>query len=164
MEKESFLVLGKPSKTPYFDDTQTYLLSTKASNKNPFFESFLIINDGAKLGYGDLIWRDFGSKLVKEIVPYNMHSYELATVIGVEKEDLLLCGEKIGKKIIKNYPAERTILLTRYVPNYALFGIQRGDELLLDTNPCSKYREFDIIHNITQEKLRYAAEHQRYGK
>jgi hypothetical protein len=163
MEKGSFLVLGKPSKTPYFADTQTYLISTKASNKKPFFESFLIINDGAKLGYGDLIWRNFGSKLVEEIVPYNMHSYELATVIGVEKEDLLLCGEKIGKKIIKNYPAERTILLTKY-ENYALFGIQRGDELLLDTNPCSKHHEFDIIHNITQEKLRYAAEHRRYVK
>ena len=79
---------------------------------------------------------------------YKIHNYELATVLGVQQDNLLVCGKKIGKREIKNYS---TALLNR---PWAVFEVQRGDSLLLQEIASGK---FAILHNITQEKIYYHA-------
>ena len=150
MEKESFLVLdSKSSQSRLFSDIEVYVIATEAFIKIPFKQLSLSVTGNAKLKTADLIQKKCGSQLVtpQSIVPYNIHSYELATVIGVQEKDLLLYGNKIGERIIKNYPS------AQLQPNNAVFGIQRGDELLMLEYTRGEYA---IIHNITQAKLKYA--------
>ena len=145
MGKESFLVLDLKTSNLY-NDIEVSVISTEGLNKIPFGKKIILTADNTKLKKGDLIYTEHGTKVV-EIVPYNIHSYELATVIGVQEKDLLLDGDKIGERIINNYPSKPQLQ-----HNNATFGIQRGDELLLTEYLRGEYA---IVHNITQAKMKY---------
>ena len=98
---------------------------------------------------GDMIQKIENNPWTLE-VGYNTHTYELATVIGKQGNDLLVYGNKhVGERIIRNYSSA----VAQNNP-LAVFDIQRGDELLL--NECPR-DTFTIIYNITQEKLKYYA-------
>ena len=80
--------------------------------------------------------------------PYLVHTYELATVLGKRRNDLLVYGNKIGETIIKNY---------NFSPinnGNATFDVQRGDELLLSEYVRAK---FAVLRNITQERIKQRA-------
>ena len=78
---------------------------------------------------------------------YKIHNYELATVLGKQSNDLLVCGKKINKLEIKNYTSNLNT-------PWAVFDIKRGNKLLLQEIASGK---FAILHNITQEKLYHHA-------
>ena len=78
---------------------------------------------------------------------YQNHPYELATVIGIEENDLLVCGTKINKMIIPGYRMATE-------NKFATFGINRNDKLLLKQELNGAFK---IIHNITQAKMAFNA-------
>lgn len=78
---------------------------------------------------------------------YQYHSYEIATVLGIEGNDLLVSGTKINKTIIQNYRLASE-------NKFAAFGVNRNDKLLLRQEPNGVLK---IIHNITQAKIKFNA-------
>lgn len=80
----------------------------------------------------------------KEAIQYFDHKYEIACVLGEDKENksLLVYGNKIGEKIVNTG--------NNVFHNYTFH--QRGDLLLL--KQLEKSSKFSIIHNINQARLK----------
>lgn len=115
-------------------------ISTNPLNKMPFKTFTGTIS--TKVGDLYTLYEDNSLYLT---TPYNIHTFELATVIGKKEKDLLVYGDKIGEKIIKDYQSQPRL-------NNALFDVQRDDELLLSKQARN---QFVVIHNITQAYKKY---------
>lgn len=122
-------------------------ISTETFNKMPFKTNNLVFLPNKTPKVGDLI--EFNTELDWKLkTPYEIHTYELATVLGVQDYDLLLVyGNKIGEMKLTNSNS-------RAHDNNAAFDIQRGDVLLLNEWARGK---FSISHNITQSQIKYLA-------
>lgn len=121
-------------------------ISTETFNTMPFKVNDLVFLPDQTPKVGDLI--EFTTDLVWKLkTPYQIHTYELATVLGKRANDLLLYGNKIGEIKLTNFQEKAT-------DNNAAFDIQRGDVLLLSEYARGK---FSISHNIMQSQMKYLA-------
>ena len=79
----------------------------------------------------------------KKQFEYLDHNFELATVLGFT-DKIGIYGKKIGKRFI-NSPA---------------FGIERGDDLLIQLDESNNKTKCVFVHNISQELLKYNLQQQ----
>ena len=130
-------------------------VSLNEFNKSPI-ETLTARKTESKLDLLSLAIRfDLGSiidKNFKEQYEYFEHKYELARVLGEDKENqkLLVYGAKIGEQIID----------TKRNPYHNYTFYQRDDLLLLKQLDASN--KFSIIHNITQAQIK--AERDAFGQ
>lgn len=133
---------------PLVDSKDLYnvsTISTDAFDKKAFRVNDLIFLPHTMPKFGDMFEiKDGKTWSLKS--NYQIHNYELATVIGRQGNDLLVYGDKIGEQIIQHYPS------AHLHANNATFDIQRGDDLLLKEYARNK---FTIIHNITQSQIKH---------
>ena len=130
--------------------TETLVLSTisiHTSVEIPFTGWIIDHNLNHRPNVGDLFEVNDKGIWVNKI-QYQVHNYEIATVLGKQEQDLLVYGNKIGECVIRDYKNGST--------RPAVFDIQRGDKLLLIEYMRSSY---GVLRNITQEKMKY--EHSR---
>lgn len=121
-------------------------ISTETFNTMPFKVNDLVFLPDQTPKVGDLI--EFTQDLTWKVkIPYKIHTYELATVLGKQVHDLLVYGNKIGEIKLNDFHLKAT-------DNTAAFDIQRGDVLLLSEWARGK---FSISHNITQSQIKYLA-------
>lgn len=140
MTKSSIVIVIKSTLKP----NNTYTLSTisiDSLDKLPF--DIKTMNSIRSPQSGDM-FEILDKSTWKFKSAYSIHTYELATVLGEDKENhtLLVYGGKIG---------EETVAIENNRNFY-----QRGDLLLLNEYARNK---FEIVHNITQAIMKYNIEH-----
>jgi len=121
-------------------------VSTDSFTKMPFREIKSVFIPDTEPKFGDMFTIKDG-KTWELKTPYKIHTYELATVLGKQNNDLLLCGNKIDEIKLINFS-------TKAHDNNAAFDIRRNDELLLNEYARGK---FEILHNISQSQIKYLA-------
>ena len=123
------------------------LISTGAFDKEPYTR--IADSDlGQHPAIGAIVEQN--GKKITEFLPYEEHSFEYATVVGINNDELYVYGNKIGHKIINKYSTINSMQFDQ------IFEFHRGDKLLLEID-----KEIHIVHNIDQAKLLYEA--QQYG-
>ena len=116
-------------------------ISINNNAEMPYEKTSLFANKHKEIHFGDLF------EIVNDtfITNYNYkdHEYDLAVVLGEDKtnQKLLVFGNKIGEQIIDK----------KNNPNHNYTFHQRGDKLLLKNTD----KGYQIIHNLTQAKLKY---------
>ena len=143
----SYIVVDKKDNYDTWEGNTTNLeyVSLNEFNKSPIVSKSTSMY--FSFGVGSIIDEKF-----QEQYKYFDHKYELASVLGEDKENqkLLVYGAKIGEKIISTQ--------NDIFHNYTFY--QRGDLLLLKQLDTSN--KFSIIYNIDQ--LRLKAERDEFGQ
>ena len=83
-------------------------------------------------------WNEVVSATWKKQFEYLDHNFELATVLGFT-DKIGIYGKKIG---------------TRFI-NSPDFGIERGDDLLIQLDESNNKTKCVFVHDISQELLKY---------
>lgn len=137
--KNQAMVINKTIK----DNFKIYeLISIDAFNKKPYTIYSKAFSVFDYLVSGSIV-EQHGDTWI-EILPYKEHSFEYATIYGIESDRMQVYGNKIGLQTIdKNLTKNGTL-------DKPIFEFHRGDKLLLEID-----KRIHIVHNINQAKLIY---------
>jgi len=89
-------------------------------------------------------WTEIVSATWKKEFNYWGHSFELATLLGVEKNgNIRVFGNKINEKTLSVSTRDTVV------------GFKRGDDLLIEMTENNQYKLYKLVRNINQELLKY---------
>jgi hypothetical protein len=141
--KNQAMVIGK--KRDGLFTTVYELMSLDEFNESPYtiFKQRKFFNFGKnQLSLGAIV--DSDGKNWHEVFPYNQHSFEYATIIGVQGDQLDVHGNKIGYQTI-----DKNLLKNRVLTNPE-YGFHCADKLLLEVS-----KRIYIVHHISYAKFMY---------